>query len=1209
MYLVRTTEYSRLEDEESLNRNVSLVLFRSSLTLDNSTCCVSQIRFDGVLPFLEVDAKSFIDISPCIVGISDRDKSPIVSSGQVVMNEIYSNCPYIYSLVNSYYSESLSINSCLFRDTLITSRLSCLGDIYSCSVSGCSFINISCNERNRAYGQCLSSVMRDCMSSDEVMGIYGEILSGLIQDNNGISYSFVSSNNSFVACYRNRLHPYMEEKNTDYKDTQYTSKLSLSSSSSHTFSNCTFIDCTDSWYGGAIYFNSSNTTTYTLTITSCTFTNCSASFTGGAVCCVYVSSCVVSGCSFVKCKSTREYGGALYMSRISSCAGVKDSNISSCTAYCGGGVSISSINVTGTDCEGGVEYGIVSGCRFSNCNTTYSSGQSYLGGGLSLSGISVSTVRSCSFSSCYAYGYGGGLRWSSLSTEQLSLDKWIVDCVFELNSGYNGHDVYIDSSSSRSTSIFSYMCYTKTDQSDRVAWGTTNRDSWLPHFVIVYITAYLAGDDATCADSSNTACTTLSSAFTQAQTEGGKGILVYLPNGTLNLDSEGVSVSDEDTRIHGCSVSFSKIKTSSMNADTTLFTIDTGRLEMKDFSIILAVTLAEHLVSITSTGGVELNGMSISSNDGVTHSSSVLNVGNGSLSITSSVFCNTTLTSTPFISVTITRRLSSSFTFTKSTFSNITRSSGDGSVLEMTCESSGFSVSDITFDRCTSTEGSGGGMCVDVVEDYSFHLSSLNFTSCSCGSDGGGMYLHASEYVTLSTLSFTGCKAGGYGGGLYLENSTRSGIVFESLTFSSCLDKRTSSGGSGNGIVVKAYLMNYLSSYASWDDLLGSEYVAGTDVVYSGMDHNENIMSLVHYLFTPVQAGVNKIYVESTGENIAGCGWDDMPCLSISTAVMRSTMDVSVYVGRGVFDESVTSECGIRKVTIEPCEETDQYDSVTMNVGGSNDGFSVGSGVLIVRNMSIVITKVYGSGRVLICMSGSGNVVMEHLRISGTLSQTTTNTPLISLSSGTITTSDVIFTGIVRRSGDGSVFEIGAISKSLTFTDIQFVKCSCLSGSGGAFYSQISSRSSLTLSSLSFTECSASYSGGAIFLTTVLSSSSTHSSSSNAVTTLSQITFTSCSAGVSGGGVYIYLKTHIQFAFTELSFSENRAETGTSVYACTTVSGLFEEDKEVWDVFGGGSDESGEGPWPSDPESAICRKLQYAGESASESSGRFLGKN
>ena len=80
-----------------------------------------------------------------------------------------------------------------------------------------------------------------------------------------------------------------------------------------------------------------------------------------ALFCKYSSSCLLSGCSFDNCSSKYPMGcRCIALNDIANCGGVKDSNATSCTAGWGGGVYIVRTNVTGTNCEGGMEYGVVS---------------------------------------------------------------------------------------------------------------------------------------------------------------------------------------------------------------------------------------------------------------------------------------------------------------------------------------------------------------------------------------------------------------------------------------------------------------------------------------------------------------------------------------------------------------------------------------------------------------------------------------------------------------------------------------------------------------------------------------------------------------------------------------------------------------------------------------------------------------------------------
>ena len=259
------------------------------------------------------------------------------------------------------------------------------------------------------------SIMRDSSVIRVLNGIYGDIVKGVVEGTNGFGYSFYCSNNTFMECNRRKRVREEKEMNGEYSNRNYTSRISLSNTSSHTITNCTFTGCkttstnvTDYAYscGGALcFYRSSSSTVYSVSITDCIFTSCTAYGWGGAVYCDYASSCVVRGCSFVNCKNTSNGGGGgIYIYESSLCAGVKESNFSSCTSGWGGGVFIFSSNVTGTDCVGGVSYGIVSGCRFSDCNATDLTAG---GGSMSLCNISLSTIRSCYLYNCHTSGLGG----------------------------------------------------------------------------------------------------------------------------------------------------------------------------------------------------------------------------------------------------------------------------------------------------------------------------------------------------------------------------------------------------------------------------------------------------------------------------------------------------------------------------------------------------------------------------------------------------------------------------------------------------------------------------------------------------------------------------------------------------------------------------------------------------------------------------------
>ena len=343
------------------------------ITHINSSSGIHSIllRTDGC-SVARILSNSLLWSSDCIIELLYKNsESAFICSGKIRVERLIIWSKYT---MKSLF-ESISTAAANSDGSAIEVKLSCFRDIriseseggIICGVSirkeafiGCSFENVSRGEDGEKG---LREFRREeCILNDsQINGGENGILTGVMDRSRG-RYSFISTNN--------------------------TSRIAFSTSSSHTFTNCTFTGCTSSGKGAAIYFRSSSSTSSTLSITSCTFTNCSASNTH-AVYCLYALSFLVSGCSFVNHKTTLNSAGGIYIESISNCAGVKDSNFLFCSAGCGGGVFILYVNVTGADCEGGVECGIVSGCRFTHCSSS-----TFGGGGLRLNTTSATTILS-----------------------------------------------------------------------------------------------------------------------------------------------------------------------------------------------------------------------------------------------------------------------------------------------------------------------------------------------------------------------------------------------------------------------------------------------------------------------------------------------------------------------------------------------------------------------------------------------------------------------------------------------------------------------------------------------------------------------------------------------------------------------------------------------------------------------------------------------
>ena len=106
-------------------------------------------------------------------------------------------------------------------------------------VEGCTFLNVSvksnCIRDIDEGGNSLECIFRGNLVRGGVEGIYGEIVSGIRER----TVRFVCLNSTFEECHTNRRR----ESNADYSNTNYTSRLVLSISESHTINNCTFTKC------------------------------------------------------------------------------------------------------------------------------------------------------------------------------------------------------------------------------------------------------------------------------------------------------------------------------------------------------------------------------------------------------------------------------------------------------------------------------------------------------------------------------------------------------------------------------------------------------------------------------------------------------------------------------------------------------------------------------------------------------------------------------------------------------------------------------------------------------------------------------------------------------------------------------------------------------------------------------------------------------
>ena len=205
---------------------------------------------------------------------------------------------------------------------------------------------------------------------------------------------------------------------------------------------CTFASCNCSTGGGGILFQF--LTVYICT-RRCTFENCSSQSGGGisfsAVesiqCSEYNGSYgFVDECNFTGCYSSAT-GGGLHATTLNTYMCCRNCTFETCwTLGYGGGLSLGSVStIQSLDCK--EEYGIVDGCTFTRCNSSYSGGGMY---GVSLH-ICVCSRR-CTFENCLTSGYGGGISLATIDSIKDSNYKGgygiIEECYFTGCNGTSG---------------------------------------------------------------------------------------------------------------------------------------------------------------------------------------------------------------------------------------------------------------------------------------------------------------------------------------------------------------------------------------------------------------------------------------------------------------------------------------------------------------------------------------------------------------------------------------------------------------------------------------------------------------------------------------------------------------------------------------------------------------------------------------------------
>ncbi|KAH7826333.1 uncharacterized protein MONOS_12119 [Monocercomonoides exilis] len=537
----------------------------------------------------------------------------------------------------------------------------------------------------------------------------------------------------------------------------------------------------------------------------------------------------------------------------------------------------------------------ISECEYTNCSCSINGDSCKgCGGALGIVNPPPHLFITCSkFQNNRAVRHGGAIMCF------LALPASSFRCrflFFSNNSGQSqgGSDIYTDKNfagkldSSQFEACYSFsmaprFVYCNSDGSYPDA---ANKPYWLPtpSFPNIYVKngGYNTNDYGNSTD--NKECAAIGFAIALWTPIFNQKIIVN--GGTYTEDSLDISdrviVADSQTSIPKIitnvnSGTFCLITNGSFSASNFIFVHNSSA---SSNAILFSIKKADGVLKLIKCTVTAENGQ------GTTFSKSLFAINDGHL-----IFDQTTVTaikaSKPVLSLIFPRE----FTTTQSVFSQISRTNGNGSVLEATLEAGQIlHLANFSLTECSCSEGNGGGMWVYMKAGSTF---SLGNASGSFVFDRGASANELMKFTSCSANSGSQPKCG-CGGGiyLYLEDDAND-FVFKHMSFNGCSAQR------GSDIFIDANDLPAIISNATVafeTDFSHMDALCGLDRHL--VDKSSSIPLLLFLLKPPTM-----LYVNDTGVDYHICGFIDYPCRTISYACKRRA------VGYTSVSVSITSTC------------------------------------------------------------------------------------------------------------------------------------------------------------------------------------------------------------------------------------------------------------------------------------------------------------
>ncbi|KAK2954415.1 hypothetical protein BLNAU_10583 [Blattamonas nauphoetae] len=319
-------------------------------------------------------------------------------------------------------------------------------------------------------------------------------------------------------------------------------------------------------------------------------------------------------------------------------------------------------------------------------------------------------------------------------------------------------------------------------------------------------------------------------------------------------------------------------------------------------------------------------------------------------------------------------------------FENITKSTGDGSVISAALSSGSQTIQQSEFVSCSTSSGNGGALSVSLSAAASLTIKSTSFRRCSSSLNGGALHVDITA-LTTGTLNLSGVSFG---------SGEEVNVV----------------GDGGEGVNVFVVGRDFESSLAKI--ILPAVTDSTESSLFWGKDMNNPFSSSLLVYLLPIKNSA--IVGSAKAKDIDHCGHFGVGCVSIDKAFSRiSSSSESSHTINVHSDASLSGGISPTALTTLTVQSTIDRKLITVS---SQAKFTAVDGSLILRSLSFACPEQSFAHSLIMLSSSTQSITLSSCAFSDF---TLASHPLVEHSDGRLDISSSTFSAITRQFGNGAV--------------------------------------------------------------------------------------------------------------------------------------------------------------------------------------------